>query len=204
MSKYSGLFLSFLLMLICLWINICRYPNVWVMLNGEYPLHGEQQAPEPTPSETPESSGGGLVTQSGPEIYETDAEPAYGAPTSRGPLPVVLPVSRPKEESGSSKNTKSKKRTSDKGDQYFRPATLSAPVDESSADEKETESQDSESPSESNNEEADGSLIGVGPSPYLAPGSPGTTPMNSEQPTYAGLAVKEPPKAVYTTTVAGE
>ncbi|MDO4586502.1 MAG: hypothetical protein Q4C95_04305 [Planctomycetia bacterium] len=34
MSKCSGLFLSLLLVMICLWINICRYPAVWVMMNG--------------------------------------------------------------------------------------------------------------------------------------------------------------------------
>lgn len=34
MSKCSGLFLSLLLVMICLWINICRYPAVWVMING--------------------------------------------------------------------------------------------------------------------------------------------------------------------------
>ena len=34
MSKYSGLFLSFLLIFVCLWININRFPQVWEMVNG--------------------------------------------------------------------------------------------------------------------------------------------------------------------------
>lgn len=205
MSKYSGLFLSFLLMMICLWINICRYPHVWVMLNGDYPLHNEQQTPdEISPAETPESSEGGLVTQNGSKTFDIDAEPTYGVPASRGPLPVVLPVSQPKVKNSSGEKPKPKKKASDKGDQYFRPATLSKSVDEPSPEENDADTQDSESPSESQNEESADNLIGVGPSPYSAPGSPGTIPMNAERPTYAGLAVKEPPKAVYRTTVAGE
>lgn len=49
MSKYSGLFLSFLLIFICLWINICRYPQVWKMVNGnETPASSEETDTEET------------------------------------------------------------------------------------------------------------------------------------------------------------
>ena len=35
MSRYQG-FVPLLLILLCLWINIWRYPSVWIMLNGQY------------------------------------------------------------------------------------------------------------------------------------------------------------------------
>ena len=53
MSKYSGLFLSFLLIFVCLWINICHYPQVWKMVNGtDYPASNMGADPDENTLET--------------------------------------------------------------------------------------------------------------------------------------------------------
>lgn len=87
MSKYSGLFLSFLLIFICLWINICHYPQVWKMVNGtDYP-----------------SSGEGADSAADENILETNAAPAESEPLyaradrsdENWPKPVIITASFP-------------------------------------------------------------------------------------------------------------
>lgn len=165
MSKYSGFFLSLLLALFCLWINLWRYPAVWVMVNGVPPTGAVQQSndedaaqgkPEPLTvdnSFSPYSSDSSAANDSG----RLDA----AVPESRGPTPVVVPVSRPKDRPGRSDRD------------FFRPATLSEPVD------------DTEIPStgSSSKTTSDGQSVSI-PAVYPAAGSPGTETLSRDEPVY--------------------
>ncbi|MBR5626121.1 MAG: hypothetical protein IKW74_00700 [Thermoguttaceae bacterium] len=65
MTKYSGFMLSLLLVLICLWVNICRYPSVWMMLKGTYVQQINQQEQDVVPNTSVETGEKGQLVSNG-------------------------------------------------------------------------------------------------------------------------------------------
>lgn len=175
MSKYSGFFLSLLLALFCLWINLWRYPAVWTMINGTPPTgtaqrtdeeptrHGKAEPLSVQNNFSPYSGDSQIVTGNDPfgENYST-------GPQSRGPTPVVVPVSRPKE------------RDSRPGSGFFRPATLSEPVeiDETGETDNVGELDSADNLGNTNTDAAVQTR-------YPAVGTAGTAPLSADHPTYA-------------------
>ncbi len=82
MSKYSGIFLSFLLIFLCLWINFCRYPQVWVMVNGDGASEKSDLSPEDAEKTAPEN----VLPVSAPHEVTQKEEPEH----SWVPKPVVV------------------------------------------------------------------------------------------------------------------
>ena len=112
MKKSSGMFLSFLLILFCLWINILRYPKVWLMLSG---AEANDQTLEQGVAEELEP----LTVQDDTVYSVTEGDEL---PASHGPTPVMIPVSRQEENEAS----------------YFQDVPFTQPVSEETIDSQET------------------------------------------------------------------
>ena len=167
MSKYSGFFLSLLLALFCLWINLWRYPAVWTMIN-ETPPTGTAQRTDEEPIQHGKAEPLSVQNDFSPYSGDSASDNAFGendsnAPQSRGPTPVVVPVSRPKESESSAERG------------FFRPATLSEPVDSGETDDS------GDSGNFDHSDETDAAVQ----TRYRAAGSAGTRPLSAENPTYA-------------------
>ena len=117
MSRYSGLFLSFLLIFICLWININRCPQVWKMVNGsEFPASGEKATPADDA-----------------DTLETDAAPAgteqFYARIADGeenwPKPVVISANYPAVETAQS-DSPAEDGSSEEEESVYRKVSLTA------------------------------------------------------------------------------
>ncbi len=123
MSRYSGLFLSFLLIFICLWININRCPQVWKMVNGsEFPAPGEKAAP------TDDSNT--LETEASP----AGTEPFYARIAEEGenwPKPVVISASYSPAEAGESESSAEEGSSEEEGSVYQK---VSLTADQCSAE----------------------------------------------------------------------
>lgn len=117
MSKYSGLFLSFLLIFICLWININRCPQVWKMVNGsEFPASGKEAAPA--------DDSNTLETDAKP----AETEPFYARITDEEevwPKPVVISASYSPAEAGESESS-AEESLSDEEESVYRKVSLTA------------------------------------------------------------------------------
>lgn len=90
-TKYSGFILAMLLVFICLWINVVRYPSVWLMIQGDYVPQTsirQEEAPVDVRQDndqlivTSDSSGNFL-----PVSYDGPAQ-GSGAPR-QAPIPAV-------------------------------------------------------------------------------------------------------------------
>ncbi len=112
MSKYSGLFLSFLLIFICLWINICHYPQVWKMVNGtDYP--SSEGSADPAADENT------LETNAAPGESET----SYARADESWPKPVIISASYPAAGGGAKETGDS---DGDSDDEVFRRVSFTA------------------------------------------------------------------------------
>ncbi|MDO5580548.1 MAG: hypothetical protein Q4G69_05400 [Planctomycetia bacterium] len=243
MARYPH-FISLLLVLLCLWINIWRYPSVWMMLQGQYvpqirnegtkETNGQKQPVNLPKKKEPEDSEKGLLVSKDPNnegfrgvSYGDSTEGGLGS-SSRAPAPVVPVVPKTLEQKDNSdQQTKAvpskKKEKTGSGDQkeVFRNATWSKPVSSDKKDLPEkggSEKKDSlgNDPSDNNpsqKEEDEHRFVSWETDPsvkegskirnafyvqteetvnktsfpvyvYRAPGEPGTSPMNIDQPSY--------------------
>lgn len=173
------------------------------MLNGDPPASiGGENLPDSRPKPIKfKSKDEPLVTQNSDSFkpYATETEIShqtgdsveYGVakPTSRGMMPVVIPVSQPKDSNSSEpadENPSNDERS--KNSKYFRPAHMSRPAENDNSQENDSEQKSAAEESTT-----------VENIRYPAAGSEGTARLNPMRPSYA--AETEHPasrKAIYT------
>lgn len=219
MAKYSGLFLSFLLVLFCLWINIFRYPAVWTMVNGgmgendsAVKVDSSAKPPKGEGSKARGGSDGKAATNDSEESLLTKEERGAGEdrssagekssddlysarrPSSRALEPVPIPALPVSDEGGEVSDrfhhSSDGSSREDRNARYFRPATLSNPVEndsdadpsekeDSSVEETGADSDNIKETSVDSTEKDEKNVV------YRSVGAEGTSPMNLDSPSYA-------------------
>jgi type II secretory pathway pseudopilin PulG len=182
MSKYSGLFLSFLLIFLCLWVNICRFPQVWEMVNGTDRSSADEQ--------TDANNEDTLETRTPSPFGE---EPFYARMTGEDenwPKPVMISANYPvvKKANGEKQGSDD---WSNESSAPFRQVSYSANQcsaetnDESLADESSSSEEVSEGEQTEEIEKAETDEIVRVHSTYMAAKfSEESSPLNSESPSY--------------------
>ena len=172
MSKYSGLFLSFLLIFVCLWINVNRFPQVWEMVNGE----GHSV---PAPANSPDDDT--LETNNGSSDDDESFYANIAGHAERWPKPVVISANRvPAEEDSAGGKESDFQQVSYSADQ------CSAETVSGSRSEESTDADISEEKSETEETE-EGQTVGdvrVHSSYMAAEFSEESSPLSSESPSY--------------------
>lgn len=234
MARYP-IFISLLLVLLCLWINIWRYPSVWLMLQGQYvpqiqmdgsgDSNGQKDPSDPPSKKRPQDPENGLLVSK--NLKEEFQDVSYGDSNdagfgirSRAPAPVVpvIPKNSDKKEGSdqqtkASSSKKNEKSNADPRKEPFRNATWSKPVSTESKEPAQNEDPDHDEKSSDTNEDDENRFVSWETDPslkdenkirnafyvqteetigkvsfpvyvYRAPGEPGTSPMNIDQPSY--------------------
>ena len=175
MSKYSGLFLSFLLIFVCLWININRFPQVWEMVNGAGAVEPGRDHP---------SSDDRVLETKSDSLHGDD--PFYAHVSGEGeswPKPVVVSASYPLAEETDSEEESVYRQVSYSADQCSAEA-----VNEEDGNHSEDGSVEGSPAEESHDEGTDETEasrnVHVHSSYRAAEFSEDSSPLNSEFPSY--------------------
>ncbi|MDO5553978.1 MAG: hypothetical protein Q4G68_09455 [Planctomycetia bacterium] len=197
MTRYRGHILALLLTMICMWINVYRYPCVREMVEGKYVPQARSTSSEPTkepakesetkfqtPSRTwfprkmqeaPKEPKGVVAEQERTGPFRNVSSEPKDTPRARAPLPVV--PRRDQSNPGRERTSLNESRDDADHGNVFHDAIWSRPVPE----------EDSESEEESKSSGHEESEVNSGgPSTvYRAVGAPGTCPLDGESPSYA-------------------